>query len=339
MTRLKDRTLKKAYEQKTVRESSSVLTETMDPKEIEKITNGLKALQGLVPTEAVVFSTAIQSAVADIQKYMAGGVGQAIKNVLSDPVAKATVLANAIKNGLAQGGAVLQAFIPQDKKQDPGMVWDIVPEENRQNMIKAMVRVFKVNTTNRSLSSLLKGEQIPYVKNLDIAVTELLQHTNSKGMFDFSAKAKSIQEPQPESSVTAAPGPGNQPATAGGQAVKTPDGSVAPTAGATPTKAANGTEPTKQASADTGTTATKQAAAAPTNKRLDDPGKLPVMAKSVSSFTGVDEATAQKVLQFLMQKKGLLDVELGTKSKEIPKQGTGQRGKITAGESLNRVPR
>jgi hypothetical protein len=176
---------------------------------------------------------------------------------------------------------------------------------------------------------LLKGNGLPYIANLQIAVQELLQNTNPQGGFKMAQQALAQQEP-PVQTATPAP-PADQAAPAAGQTAP------AANAGTTPSVAPNAPEQAKQANPSVGSAGTNQAAPPATNKRLDDPQKIPAIAAYVSQGTGVDQKVVEQVLQFLLKKNGLIDINANIPAKkQIPNAATGHRGPVVADESLKR---
>lgn len=329
MTRLKDRTLKKAYEQQTLREGATLLQEA-DQKVIQQIEQALSALSGITPDGAKIFEQAIDAAKQELGKYLQGGIKQTFKNIFSDPVAKATTLANAIRTGLTQLPTIAKLYLPKGaEKETQKSIWEMVPPEKQKDLLASFTKAFKSDLSKGGLSGamdLLKGNGLPYIANLQMAVQELLQNTNPQGGFKLAQQATAQQEPPiqtadqntqqnapqqaPQQQATS---PGAQPAKAA-EPAQTP---VAPTG----TKAPTPPQPLKVAT-QTGTGAGPtppggEAAKAPaqpaaTGKPLTaaDTDKLKQMAYFVKSRSGVDEATAQKVIDALATAGALIDAKM-----------------------------
>jgi len=224
MTRLKDRTLKKAYERQTLREGTTLLLEA-DQKVIQQIEQALAALSGITPDGAKIFEQAIDAAKQELGKYLQGGIKQTFKNVFSDPVAKATTLANAIRTGLSQLPTIARLYLPKGgENETQKSIWDMVPPEKQKDLLASFTKAFKSDLSKGGLGGamdLLKGNGLPYIANLQQAVQELLQNTNPQGGFKMGQQAAAQQEP-PVQTATPATAPGQaEPATAG-QAAPTP---------------------------------------------------------------------------------------------------------------------
>lgn len=198
MTRLKDRTLKKAYEHKALREGTSLLMEA-DQKVIQQIDQALAALDGITPDGAKIFSAAIANAKQELGKYLQGGIKQTFKNIFNDPVAKATTLANAIRTGLSQLPTIAKLYLPPgSEKETQKSIWEMVPVEQQKDLLTTFTKSFKADLNKGGLSGamdLLKGNGLPYIANLSQAVQELLQNTNPQGGFRLGQQAAAQHEP------------------------------------------------------------------------------------------------------------------------------------------------
>jgi hypothetical protein len=228
MTRLKDRTLKKAYERQTLREGTTLLLEA-DQKVIQQIEQALAALSGITPDGAKIFETAIDAAKQELGKYLQGGIKQTFKNVFSDPVAKATTLANAIRTGLSQLPTIARLYLPKGgENETQKSIWEMVPPEKQKDLLASFTKAFKSDLSKGGLGGamdLLKGNGLPYITNLQQAVQELLQNTNPQGGFKMGQQAAAQQEP-PVQTATPETAPGQaQPAP--GQAGQGPQGAQA----------------------------------------------------------------------------------------------------------------
>lgn len=196
--RLKERTLKKAYISKTLREGTTLLLEA-DQKTIQQIDQALEALSGIAPDEAKIFQQAIAAAKLELGKYLQGGIKQTFKNVFSDPVAKATTLANAVRNGMSQLPTIAKLYLPPGgEKETEKSIWEMVPPENQKDLLATFTKSFKSDLSKGGLSGamdLLKGNGLPYINNLSQAVQELLQNTNPQGGFRLGQQAAAQKEP------------------------------------------------------------------------------------------------------------------------------------------------
>lgn len=328
MTRLKDRTLKKAYEQQTLREGTTLLQEA-DQKVIQQIEQALAALSGITPDGAKIFEQAIAAAKQELGKYLQGGIKQSFKNIFSDPVAKATTLANAIRTGLTQLPTIARLYLPPGtEKETQKSIWEMVPPEQQKDLLATFTKAFKSDLSKGGLSGamdLLKGNGLPYIANLQAAVQELLQNTNPQGGFKLAQRAKQQQEPPiqtadenvPQNAPQQAPqqqatSPGATPAKAAepAQTPKAPAGTKAPippTPLQVATQTGTGAGPTPP-----GGTAKAPAQPPATGKPLTaaDTDKLKQMAYYVKSRSGVDEATAQKVIDALATAGALIDAKM-----------------------------
>lgn len=239
MTRLKDRTLKKAYEQQTLREGATLLQEA-DQKVIQQIEQALSALSGITPDGAKIFEQAIAAAKQELGKYLQGGIKQSFKNIFSDPVAKATTLANAIRTGLTQLPTIARLYLPPGtEKETQKSIWEMVPPEQQKDLLATFTKAFKSDLSKGGLSGamdLLKGNELPYIANLQMAVQELLQNTNPQGGFKLAQQATAQQEP-PIQTATPETAPG-QATPAPGQAGQGPQGAQAGAQGTPQTVAA-----------------------------------------------------------------------------------------------------
>lgn len=332
MTRLKDRTLKKAYEQQTLREGTTLLQEA-DQKVIQQIEQALAALSGITPDGAKIFEQAIDAAKQELGKYLQGGIKQSFKNIFSDPVAKATTLANAIRTGLTQLPTIAKLYLPKGaEKETQKSIWEMVPPEKQKDLLASFTKAFKSDLSKGGLSGamdLLKGNGLPYIANLQMAVQELLQNTNPQGGFRLAQQAQAQQEPpiqtadqdasqQQQNAPQQAPqqqatSPGAQPAKAAepAQTPKSPTGTKAPI----PPKPLQVAAQTGTGAGPTppGGEAAKASAQPPATGRpltAADADKLKQMAYYVKSRSGVDEATAQKVIDALATAGALIDAKM-----------------------------
>jgi hypothetical protein len=332
MTRLKDRTLKKAYERQTLREGTTLLLEA-DQKVIQQIEQALAALSGITPDGAKIFETAIDAAKQELGKYLQGGIKQTFKNIFSDPVAKATTLANAIRTGLTQLPTIARLYLPKGgENETQKSIWEMVPPEKQKDLLASFTKAFKSDLSKGGLGGamdLLKGNGLPYIANLQAAVQELLQNTNPQGGFKMGQQAaaqheppvQTADQPQDQNAPAQAPqqqatSPGAKPAMAASpaQTPKQPTQGIAPTppkvaqtavqtgsgAGATPAGAppAQG-QPAQQPGKGTGRALT-----------ATDTDKLKQMAYYVKSRSGVDDATAMKVVNALATAGALVDINM-----------------------------
>jgi len=297
MIRLKDRTLKNVYEQRTPREGVSQLTEAgLDPAKMKQYEDALAKLKNLVPPNADLFNMAIDKATNELHNYIQGGLKQGIKNVFGlggDPVAKAVNLANGIRAGLANIPTLAKGFVPAGMEQEnQKSMLELVPAEKQEQLIAIMTKAFG---------------KLPYVMNVKAAAQELLQNTNPQMLFKNAQQIAAT----PQIAPPAPPAQTAQPATAG-QAAPTPAASGAPTTGTT------ATAPTQAAAATKGAIAPTPSQVAPptANKRLDattDAAKISDIAYFIASQSGVDKDAANKVIQALAKAKGLMDIQVPAK--------------------------
>jgi hypothetical protein len=307
VTRLKERTLKRVYEQRAQREAVPQLLEAVDQAKIQQITAALAKLDGLVPDGANLFNQAIEAAKTDLGNYLRGGVKQFFKNIAGDPVLKATSLANAIRAGLSNLPTIAKLYLPRGmEKEAQRSVLELVPQEKQQQMLAAMVKAFEPET-NVDIGSIFKGNSMPYVKNLQAAVQELLQNVAPNAGFKLAQQAAAtppteVQQATPPTDKQAAektPTPGAEPNSGPSSA------GAAPTVGSEPTQAAAATN-TTQASAPT-----KAAQAPATQKKLNpktDRERIDNIAYFLASQTGIDKAAAAKLIAKLAELNGLTDI-------------------------------
>lgn len=306
MTRLKERTLKRVYEQRTHREAAPQLLEAVDQAKIQQITAALTKLDGLVPDGANLFNQAIEAAKTDLGNYLRGGVKQFFKNLAGDPVLKATTLANSVRAGLANLPTITKLYLPRGmEKETQRSVLELVPQEKQQQLLASMVKAFEPES-KVDIGSLFKGNSMPYVQNLQAAVQELLQNVAPNAGFKLAQQAAAtppteVQQATPPAGQAKgqeiAPTP--KPNAAGAQT------STAPTVASEPTQAATATDTTKA-------TAPTQAAKAPaTQKKLNpktDQERINNIAYFLASQTGVDKAAAEKLIAKLAELNGLTDI-------------------------------
>ena len=298
MTSLKERTLKRVYEQRAQRESAPQLLEAVDQQKLQQITAALAKLDGLVPDGANMFNQAIEAAKADLASYLRGGVKQFFKNIAGDPVLKATSFANAIRAGLANMPAIAKLYLPRGaEKETQRSVMELIPTEKQQQFVQAMVKAFEPET-NVDMTSLFKGNSMPYVQNLQAAVQELLQNVAPNVGFKLAQQANST----PPTEVEQASAPK-------GQAEPTPKPGVQqqtqPTTATQPAQVA-------QAAATTQATAPAKAAQSVTpQKKLNprtDKERISNIAYFLASQTGIDKAAAEKLIAKLAELNGLTDI-------------------------------
>lgn len=299
MTRLKDRTLKKAYEQQTLREGTTLLQEA-DQKVIQQIEQALAALSGITPDGAKIFKQAIAAAKQELGKYLQGGIKQSFKNIFSDPVAKTTTLANAIRTGLTQLPTIARLYLPPGtEKETQKSIWEMVPPEQQKDLLASFTKAFKSDLSKGGLSGamdLLKGNGLPYIANLQMAVQELLQNTNPQGGFRLAQQATAQQEPPIQTA---------NPETAPGQATPAPG-----QAGQGPQGAQAGAQGTPQASAPKVGNAvqTQGPQAAQTSKptqpaQQSEPASKPVSTGTPRKLTAQDVDQMGDIADFLTNPK------------------------------------
>lgn len=304
MTRLKDRTLKNMYEQRAHREGAPQLLEAVDQQKLQQINQTLAKLEGLVPDGANLFNQAIEAAKTDLANYLQGGVKQFFKNLAGDPVLKATSFANAIRSGLSALPQIVKLYLPKGgEKETQRSIMELTPQAKQQQLIQQMVKAFTPES-KVDITSLFKGNSMPYVQNLQAAVQELLQNVAPNGGFKLAQQAAAAPAPE----VEQAPQPN-------GQAEQTPKpGTEGPQATAAATQPTTPSEPTQQAQATQGTTASAptKATQAPTpQKKLNpktDAERISNIAYFLASQTGVDKASADKLIAKLAELNGLTDI-------------------------------
>lgn len=306
MTRLKERTLKRVYEQRAQREATPQLLEAVDQAKIQQITAALAKLDGLVPDGANLFNKAIEDAKADLGNYLRGGVKQFFKSLAGDPVLKATSLANAIRAGLSNIPTIAKLYLPKGmEKETQRSVLELVPQEKQQQLLAAMVKAFEPES-NVDIGSLFKGNSMPYVQNLQAAVQELLQNVAPNAGFKLAQQAAATTPPE----VQQVTPPTEQGAANGQDIAQTPKSNsgpanTAPTVSTDPTQAAAATDTTKA-------TAPTQAPKTPaTQKKLNpktDQERISNIAYFLASQTGVDKAAAEKLIAKLAELNGLTDI-------------------------------
>ncbi len=301
--RLKDRTLKNVYEQRDRRENGGQLNEAgLDANKMQEYLNALSKLEGLVPHEAAMLNKAIEDAKNELNKYIQGGIGQSIKGIFSDPVAKAVNFANSIRAGMTSIPALAKGYLNSQQQQETQKsMMELVPPEKQKQLIATVAKAF--------------GNKLPYVNNINAAVQELLQNTNVQGLFKNAQQiaatpqiAPPPAQPQGQAAGQASPTPGAEPdpfpASAAGAA-----------ASGQPTAGTNAAAPSTAATAAKTTTATAPSAPAQpaTNKRLDaaaDAQKVNDIAYFLASQSGVDKQAATKIIQALAKAKGLMDIQV-----------------------------
>ena len=313
MTRLKDRTLKKAYERQTLREGTTLLLEA-DQKVIQQIEQALAALSGITPDGAKIFEQAIDAAKQELGKYLQGGIKQTFKNVFSDPVAKATTLANAIRTGLSQLPTIARLYLPKGgENETQKSIWEMVPPEKQKDLLASFTKAFKSDLSKGGLGGamdLLKGNGLPYIANLQQAVQELLQNTNPQGGFKMGQQAAAQQEPPVQTAT---------PTTAPGQAEPAAAGQAAPT----PASAGQGPQ-----GAQAGAQGTPQAAGAKTSNAAQTQGSQPAQTtqpaqpaqQSQTASKPVSTGTPKKLtVQDVDQMGDIADFLTNPKRKNSPK--------------------
>lgn len=300
MSSLKNRTLKRVYEQKAVREGAPQLLEAVDQQKLQQVQQALAKLDGLVPDGANIFNQAIEAAKNDLANYLRGGVKQFFKNLAGDPVLKASSFANAIHAGLANLPAIVKLYLPKGAENEAQRsVLELTPQEKQQQLVQQMVKAFEPESSV-DIRNMFSGNKMPYVQNLQAAVQELLQNVAPNTGFKLAQQAAA--QPAPE--VQQAPQ---------GKAEQTPSQSTAATPG-TVNAPTTSTQPTQAANATTSSTETAptQAAKAPTlQKKLNpktDSERIGNIAYFLASQTGVDKAAAAKLIAKLAELNGLTDI-------------------------------
>lgn len=303
--RLKDRTLKNVYEQRAQTTEAPVLLEAVDQAALQQVSQALAKLEGLVPDGANIFNQAIEAAKTDLGNYLKGGVKQFFKNLVGDPVLKATSFANAVRAGFAAFPTVSKLYLPKGaENEQQRSVMELIPQDKQQQFVQAMVKAFTPES-KVDISQLFKGNSMPYVQNLQAAVQELFQNVAPNGFFKLSQQAAATPPPavqQAQNSQQA----GQPPQAAQNQAGPTPAAGAgnAPTTGSQPTQAANAT-------GSTAATAPTKAATPPTaQKKLGpkDTDRIDNISYFLASQTGVDKAAAQKIIAKLAELNGLTDI-------------------------------
>lgn len=253
MTRLKDKTLELSYKNRMLKEGK-VLLETVDVKKIQGVQQSITALHDALPKEAAIFTKALDTCRQDLGKYLQGGIKQMFKNMLEDPVAKASTLANTMHSGLSQLPDIAKLYLPQGASSEKEKsIWELVPVEKQKELLATFTKAFKTDIGKTSFLDLVKGNAIPYIPNLSAAVQELLQNTNPEGGFRMSQQVAS----QPEVAVVST----SEPDKAGAPA------QTNPTQAGKPGTNVQGTDATDSTKATAGTTATAATAASGTAKQ------------------------------------------------------------------------
>lgn len=262
----------------------------------------LGKLEELVPDEANIFNQAIEAAKNDLANYLKGGVKQFFKNLAGDPVLKATSFANAIRAGLANLPAVAKIYLPKGAdKETQRSVMELIPKEKQQQFVQQMVKAFEPQSAV-DVKSLFSGTSMPYVKNMNAAVQELLQNLAPNAGFKLAQQVAA----QPAAEVQQASAPQGQNAEQPGQTTTaTPGTTNAPTTGAEPTQSSTATNATIE------TEPTKAAKAPTPQKKLNpktDADRIENISYFLASQTGIDKAAAQKLITKLAELNGLTDI-------------------------------
>jgi hypothetical protein len=308
VARLKDRTLKNVYEQRAQREGGPVLLEAIDQQKIQAVQAALDKLSGITPDGAHLFDQAIDAAKQDLGKYLQGGLKQGIKNLFSDPIAKATTLANAIRAGLSQTPQIAKLYVPKGMENEATKsIWELTPPEKQQQLLATFTKAFKTGFSLANVADLVKGNNMPYVSNLSAAVQELLQNTTPQGGLKMGPQAQAVQEPAPETAAPAAQ-PGAQTAPTAGQASPTPSAAQANATGTTPTQAPQATSAAKNTvqSQSAQTTQAAQQSKTPTKIVPTDAAAIKDLATYLTKKVGLDQASLEKVLTQLAKDQKLV---------------------------------
>ncbi len=327
MIRLKDRTLKNFYEQRDRLANERMLLEAgLDPQKLKEYENALDKLKGLVPPEAAIFNKAIEDAKNELENYIQGGFKQGVKNIFSDPVAKAVNFANAIRGGMANIPVLAKSFIrPGSENETQQSFLQLVPQDKQQKLIAIVSKAF--------------GNKLPYVTNINAAVQEMLQNTNPQGLFKNAQQIATIPQiapPPPQTPAPGAPSQGVAPAAPSATASQTPTAQANPqdtgtTAPATAGQSGNAnmkdfvaknanatsTQPTQApqtTSAAASTAPSTAAVAAKTSQTTKTPSKIAVgdtaaindMAQYLTKKVGLDAPTLTKVLTQLAKDQKLV---------------------------------
>lgn len=288
MARLKERTLKATYERRALREGKELL-EAVDQQKLQQVNAALDRLDGLVPDAALIFNKAIEDAKADLSNYLQGGVKQFFKNIAGDPVLKATSFANAVRAGLAALPSVARLFLPKGSEKEAQKPYlQLVPQEKQQAFIANVEKAFKPETTV-DITSMFKGNSMPYVANLQAAVQELLQNITPAGSTTVASQAQ------------AAPAPEVQQANAAPQQAPSATGTTPSQAPAQSQQAA-GTTPTQSVAP------AQKALQSSTPKRVapNDKAAITDMATYLTKRVGLDQASLERVLTQLAKDQKLV---------------------------------
>ncbi len=297
MIRLKERTLKHVYEQRAGRDDASPLLEAVDQQALQKVSDALAKLEGIVPDGANLFNKAIEAAKGDLGNYLKGGVKQFFKNLAGDPVLKASSFANAIRAGLASFPTIAKLYLPKGAEREAQRsVLELIPPEKQKQFIDQVTKAF-VPESNVDVSSVFKGNSMPYVQNLQAAVQELFQNVAPNGGFKLGQQAAAQPPAQVQQASQGQQAPGQQAQTQA-QSATAPK----PTQPSAPTQAAANTAPTTSAQA------TQASQTSSTGKRLtaNDKPAIDDMAMYLTKKTGLDQATLAKVLTQLARDQKLL---------------------------------
>lgn len=314
MSSLKNRTLKKHYEQSVRREKT--LAEAFDVKKAEQASAAIAKLEALIPQEAAMFRKALEAAKTDLQKASAGGLLQGIKNAFSDPLLKATAMANALHAGFAALPKVLGMYLPpQQQKEGEKSTFELVPQEKQQLFIDTMTKAFapaSTGTIGGDIKGLFSNNVMPYIQNLNAAVKELMMNVAPNGAFKLGQQAAAtppaeIQKAAAEQDKSGQTAPNQAPANANANT------NTNTAVGTTGEKATAGTNATTGLEQTKPTEEPPPPPKAPSPQKKLQPGKdderLKDIAQFVATRTTMDLKKAQEIINFLANHNALTDFD------------------------------
>lgn len=200
-------------------------------------------------------------------------------------MAKATVLADVLKLGMEQTPKIALLSLPKGaEKENTKSILDLTPEDNKNTLVGSVAKAFHSDLKDRNLLDLVKGSKLPYIRDLNAAVEELLKVITPQGSVVAAAQASqlpSLADSKAEQSAT----------------------STSATQG---TKETSSTAETKPSSETSSTDASRTSS---TGKRMspNDKEQLADLANYVSKKSGIDAESASKIITQLAKDQKIVN--------------------------------
>lgn len=184
------KTLKETYNERQLLEARniSLVLEALDAQKVGEIANAIDALERLIPQDKMgTFYAAVDAAKNELSKTLTGGVLTKAKQAITQPVSKAVALADGLKAGFRMLPQLLKTFVPQDKQNVDDTLDNLIPDPaKKQEFIKAFSNAIRPSGIVAALGKLFGGGGVPFLKNVDAAVAEMMQNMKKNDLVNLS---------------------------------------------------------------------------------------------------------------------------------------------------------